>query len=577
MADNSYRSDRGRDPLAELARLIGQGDASSGGQSRETVDPPRPRAPAARDVDWAPEDRYAAPEPDTDTRYAAPLPSAPSYPSSSSDYYAPQQAQDPGYRDRGYQDPGYQDAGYQEQGHQGQGYRDQGYRDQGYRDQGYQDQGYQDQAYQDQGSQDRSYHDQGYVEPAGSRFFSGPAGQFNGFREEPSHGLQNFYDETLPQLPSARDLSAYASAPDPHGYRADEHQYTEDEAAPADHDYQETRNPGRRTALVAVMAIFGLVVVGSAGAFGYRAMFGGSVLPTLPPIIKASNGPNKIALDPQAGAASNAAQAVATTGSTENLVSREEQPVTIDAPKSAPRVVSTIPIVTNGQSVMSPGMSGMPPATIGQTGPNRVAAADSPWPAPPSTLPAPAPAAAPAAAPPAPVPVSSEPKKIHTVTIRADQTGAVPDAAAAPAASGAARAQSRPAAVPRAAAPAAGGGAAPMSIVPAQGDAAPAPPPRPRTAVASTAPSATPSSGGSSYAQVTSRRTEGEAQTEFRALQARFPTQLSGREPVIRRADLGEKGIYYRALVGPFASTEEAAQLCSSLKAAGQNCIVQRN
>jgi hypothetical protein len=582
MADNSYRSDRGRDPLAELARLIGQGDASSGGQSRETVDPPRPRAPAARDVDWAPEDRYAAPEPDTDTRYAAPLPSAPSYPSSSSDYYAPQQAQDPGYRDRGYQDPGYQDAGYQEQGHQGQGYRDQGYRDQGYRDQGYRDQGYQDQAYQDQayqdqGSQDRSYHDQGYVEPAGSRFFSGPAGQFNGFREEPSHGLQNFYDETLPQLPSARDLSAYASAPDPHGYRADEHQYTEDEAAPADHDYQETRNPGRRTALVAVMAIFGLVVVGSAGAFGYRAMFGGSVLPTLPPIIKASNGPNKIALDPQAGAASNAAQAVATTGSTENLVSREEQPVTIDAPKSAPRVVSTIPIVTNGQSVMPPGMSGMPPATIGQTGPNRVAAADSPWPAPPSTLPAPAPAAAPAAAPPAPVPVSSEPKKIHTVTIRADQAGAVPDAAAAPAASGAARAQSRPAAVPRAAAPAAGGGAAPMSIVPAQGDAAPAPPPRPRTAVASTAPSATPSSGGSSYAQVTSRRTEGEAQTEFRALQARFPTQLSGREPVIRRADLGEKGIYYRALVGPFASTEEAAQLCSSLKAAGQNCIVQRN
>ena len=362
-----------------------------------------------------------------------------------------------------------------------------------------------------------------------------------------------------------------------HGYQADEHHYAEDEAAPADHDYQETRNPGRRTALVAVMAIFGLVVVGSAGAFGYRAMFGGSVLPTLPPIIKASNGPNKIALDPQAGAASNAAQAVATTGSTENLVSREEQPVTIDAPKSAPRVVSTIPIVTNGQSAMPPGMSGMPPATTGQTGPNRVAAADSPWPAPPSTLPAPAPAAAPAAAPPAPVPVSSEPKKIHTVTIRADQTGAVPDAAAGPAASGAARAQSRPAAAPRAAAPAAGGGAAPMSIVPAQGDAAPAPPPRTRTAVASTAPSATPSAGGGSYAQVTSRRTEGEAQTEFRALQARFPTQLSGREPVIRRADLGEKGIYYRALVGPFASTEEAAQLCSSLKAAGQNCIVQRN
>jgi hypothetical protein len=564
MADNNYRSDRHRDPLAELARLIGQGDQSSGGQSRETLDPPRPRAPAARDVDWAPEDRYAAPEPHTETRYAAPLPSAPSYPSSSSDYYAPRQAQDPGYRDHGYQDPGYQ----------GQGHQDQGYQPQGYQSQGYQDQAYQDQAYQDQGNQDRSYHDQGYDEPAGSRFFSGPAGQFNGFREEPSHGSQNFYDEALPQLPSARDLSAYASALDVHGNQADEHDYAEDGAAPADHGYQEARNPGRRTVLVAVMAVFGLMVVGSAGAFGYRAMFGGSVLPTLPPIIKASNGPNKIALDPQAGAASNAAQAVATTGSTENLVSREEQPVTIDAPKPAPRVVSTIPIVTNGQSAMPPGMSGMPPATTGQSGPNRVAAADSPWPAPPSTLPAPAPAAA---APPAPVPVSSEPKKIHTVTIRADQTGAVPDTAAGSAASGAARTQSRQAAAPRAAAPAAGGAAVPMSIVPAQGDAAPSPPPRTRTAVALTAPSATPSAGGGSYAQVTSRRTEGEAQTEFRALQARFPAQLSGREPVIRRADLGEKGIYYRALVGPFASTEEAAQLCSSLKAAGQNCIVQRN
>src|ERR1700722_7500259 len=187
MADNSYRSDRGRDPLAELARLIGQGDASSGGQSRETLDPPRPRAPAARDVDWAPEDRYAAPAPHTETRYAPPLPSAPSDPASSSDYYAPHQAQDPGYRDHGYQDPGYQV----------QGHQDQGYQPQGYQPQGYQDQAYQDQAYQDQGNQDRSYHDQGHDEPAGSRFFSGPAGQFNGFREEPSHGLQNFYDEAL--------------------------------------------------------------------------------------------------------------------------------------------------------------------------------------------------------------------------------------------------------------------------------------------------------------------------------------------------------------------------------------------
>ncbi len=58
---------------------------------------------------------------------------------------------------------------------------------------------------------------------------------------------------------------------------------------------------------------------------------------------------------------------------------------------------------------------------------------------------------------------------------------------------------------------------------------------------------------------------------------AKYPTQLGGHEPIVRRADLGTKGVYYRALVGPFASMEQAAGMCSSLKAAGGTCIVQRN
>jgi hypothetical protein len=41
--------------------------------------------------------------------------------------------------------------------------------------------------------------------------------------------------------------------------------------------------------------------------------------------------------------------------------------------------------------------------------------------------------------------------------------------------------------------------------------------------------------------------------------------------------DLGAKGIYYRAMVGPFASMEKAAGMCRTLKAAGCNCLVQRN
>lgn len=87
----------------------------------------------------------------------------------------------------------------------------------------------------------------------------------------------------------------------------------------------------------------------------------------------------------------------------------------------------------------------------------------------------------------------------------------------------------------------------------------------------------TPSPEGGYAVQVSSQRSEAEAQAAFRSLEAKFPAQLKGKKPTVRRADLGAKGVYYRALVGPFASVQEAAELCSSLKAAGGNCIIQRN
>ena len=83
---------------------------------------------------------------------------------------------------------------------------------------------------------------------------------------------------------------------------------------------------------------------------------------------------------------------------------------------------------------------------------------------------------------------------------------------------------------------------------------------------------------GRGYAvQVTSERSEIRAQDAFRALQTKYPDQLRGRQAMIRRADLGATGIHYRALVGPFGSAEEAAKLCSGLKAAGGGCIIRRN
>jgi SPOR domain len=48
-------------------------------------------------------------------------------------------------------------------------------------------------------------------------------------------------------------------------------------------------------------------------------------------------------------------------------------------------------------------------------------------------------------------------------------------------------------------------------------------------------------------------------------------------KPHNRTADLGAAGVYYRALVGPFASAKKAAKLCSGLKAAGGDCIIPKN
>jgi SPOR domain len=84
-------------------------------------------------------------------------------------------------------------------------------------------------------------------------------------------------------------------------------------------------------------------------------------------------------------------------------------------------------------------------------------------------------------------------------------------------------------------------------------------------------------SGGGYTVQVTAERSESKARAEFRALQAKYRNQLSGRHATIRRADLGTKGTYYRALVGPFTSAQEAGRWCSALKAAGGNCRVQPN
>ena len=77
--------------------------------------------------------------------------------------------------------------------------------------------------------------------------------------------------------------------------------------------------------------------------------------------------------------------------------------------------------------------------------------------------------------------------------------------------------------------------------------------------------------------QVSSQRSDEDARAAYGVLQAKYPMLLGSYLPIIYRSDLGDKGIFYRAAVGPFETAEEASQFCSDLKAAGGQCVVQRN
>ena len=90
---------------------------------------------------------------------------------------------------------------------------------------------------------------------------------------------------------------------------------------------------------------------------------------------------------------------------------------------------------------------------------------------------------------------------------------------------------------------------------------------------------AAPSGAGGGYlVQVSSQKNEADAQTSYRVLQGKYPSVLGSQSVLVKRVDLGGKGIYYRAFAGPFSSADQAAQVCSSLKAAGgPQCLVQRN
>ncbi|WP_068081664.1 SPOR domain-containing protein [Polycladidibacter stylochi] len=81
---------------------------------------------------------------------------------------------------------------------------------------------------------------------------------------------------------------------------------------------------------------------------------------------------------------------------------------------------------------------------------------------------------------------------------------------------------------------------------------------------------------GSHVVQISSVRSVELAQGEIRSFNRRFPQLMDQVSPAIVRADLGDKGIYYRVRI-PFNSAAQANDFCGQLKNAGGDCFVRRN
>ncbi|TMJ90380.1 MAG: hypothetical protein E6G76_06075 [Alphaproteobacteria bacterium] len=300
--------------------------------------------------------------------------------------------------------------------------------------------------------------------------------------------------------------------------------------------YDDAPRARRGGNLATVIALVGCAVFGTAGAYAFRSYYTSPGATQPPPVITADTStPTKIvpAGDPQA---SKTVQDRVAKAEREQVISKQEEPVTLKELAN-----QAVPPNQAAPRAVAPGQGASQPAAGAARG-------------------------------------SDEPKKVRTLTIRpdgGDMSGKPVTSQAAPAA----QAQPPAASAPRqAGAPARSSG--PISLDPQS--EAPAAATRTRTAAAPpvsarAAPDATETAGEGFMVQLSSQKSEAEAQSSFRSLQAKFPNELSGLQPIVRRADLGSKGVFYRTMVGPFASAHEAGQFCANYKAAGGQCVVPNN
>ena len=341
---------------------------------------------------------------------------------------------------------------------------------------------------------------------------------------------------------------------------------------PPPHDddfYDDEPRGGRRKGLLTVVAVLGLAVVGTAGAFGYRSMFGGARI-----VAAAAGDPRQRRAEQGRAAAgdarphrqaSSATTASAMPARTSRSCEREEKPVDLSERAAARRACRpAVPTSRRG----NPTAAANPPSAIG------------------------------------------EPRRVRTVPIRPEQGGDVATSAAGAAADHRSRRRARPTqprpprrrarrpardatratpAPPPAAPLSPSAGAAtrrcrlspdasrPLPPPPAQ-DVAPPPPPRARRAPPPRAwlPRR---AGSASAAAIWCRcRRRGARPTRRAPIAAssRNIRSVLGSQPHRSAAPISAPRASITApWSGRSPAARQAVQLCSSLKQAGGDCVVQ--
>ncbi len=94
-------------------------------------------------------------------------------------------------------------------------------------------------------------------------------------------------------------------------------------------------------------------------------------------------------------------------------------------------------------------------------------------------------------------------------------------------------------------------------------------------AASGTVAGATAAAAGGLGVHMASYRDPKNAERGWKQLLAKNPAVLDGTRPVIRKVDLGKKGVFYRLHAGPISDKARAETMCKALKAAGQYCAVR--